>query len=636
MEANVYFNDIENIIINELMLARKSIKIAVAWFTDAEFIPYLVRKVRGGVEVEILLHHDDINREGSRCLDFTEFVNVGGHLVWCKGNHSTMHEKFCIIDDEVLIEGTFNWTYYAEARNDEHIIVFRESPTLLAQFIERYNQLKEKYHSRYNISKEEIDINFSGGKILGSKISYQNNTVNEISTPCVPEIIFETINRPPKRDFFDRKKESLVKFKKEVRSLDKQCKPDDYVEEFIRYWSRINSSVSGGRYQFEKEGFDLQKEFDVFGRKYEDILAARAKRKRIKNLESYADSFRKDFHLTRTDHQTPIVGIHPELDICIENFKGLSDKLKDTPAKDVCVSQRICGDVSTWEYLKNIGVPCVADKEGWFRKLLSPGPARGVNNYSDCFGYNYDGITDIGKHVRNIKSIEESFNTRFVVRDYYPDQADDAFIKERALYIKMLKEGYSFDDIKECVNPASYVGNRFCQISVQNLKELALGSRGLKAYSYNILEKIEKSNLLMDDIYDYLNIKCPKTYSGFRWWQRSRLALWLYLPIRIITEDTCFLKVAWTFQKLESCLHSEAFNALCDVDLSIFRNIKNQVTRYDYYWIPQEIVNELPQYDSDIETFLCPETEKELLSRPIDFYYSLFENFSPELEKIIT
>ena len=147
MEVKAYFENIENIIINELMFARKSIKIAVAWFTDAEFIPYLVRKVKGGVSVEILLHHDDINHLGDNSIDFSDFTEVGGKLAWCKSIHSVMHEKFCIIDDEVLIEGTFNWTYYAENRNDEHIIVFKDFPELLKQFIERYESLKKKYAS---------------------------------------------------------------------------------------------------------------------------------------------------------------------------------------------------------------------------------------------------------------------------------------------------------------------------------------------------------------------------------------------------------------------------------------------------------------------------------------------------------
>ena len=80
MEVKAYFENIENIIINELMFARKSIKIAVAWFTDAEFIPYLVRKVKGGVSVEILLHHDDINHLGDNSIDFSDFTEVGGKL----------------------------------------------------------------------------------------------------------------------------------------------------------------------------------------------------------------------------------------------------------------------------------------------------------------------------------------------------------------------------------------------------------------------------------------------------------------------------------------------------------------------------------------------------------------------------
>ena len=54
-------DNLETRIINELMLAQQSIKIAVAWFNSKNILNILCWKLGGGVNVEAVLHYDDIN-----------------------------------------------------------------------------------------------------------------------------------------------------------------------------------------------------------------------------------------------------------------------------------------------------------------------------------------------------------------------------------------------------------------------------------------------------------------------------------------------------------------------------------------------------------------------------------------------
>ena len=56
-----FSSNIQNIIQSELFRAQKSIKIAVSWFTnDLLFQPLLLKK-NIGVEIELILNHDEIN-----------------------------------------------------------------------------------------------------------------------------------------------------------------------------------------------------------------------------------------------------------------------------------------------------------------------------------------------------------------------------------------------------------------------------------------------------------------------------------------------------------------------------------------------------------------------------------------------
>ena len=61
---------IQNAIQIELFGAKKSIKIAVAWFTNELLLHPLVLKLQTGVSVEIILNDDNINKGGESSLDF--------------------------------------------------------------------------------------------------------------------------------------------------------------------------------------------------------------------------------------------------------------------------------------------------------------------------------------------------------------------------------------------------------------------------------------------------------------------------------------------------------------------------------------------------------------------------------------
>lgn len=124
-------DNFESHIINELMLAQKSIKIAVAWFNSKNILNILCWKLRGGIKVELILQYDNINIGNASSLDFTEYNQLGGILIWAKSENSTMHVKFCVIDDKVLLHGSCNWTYRAFNKNDEVLNVTKDESKII-------------------------------------------------------------------------------------------------------------------------------------------------------------------------------------------------------------------------------------------------------------------------------------------------------------------------------------------------------------------------------------------------------------------------------------------------------------------------------------------------------------------------
>ena len=158
---------IQNAIQLELFKAKESIKIAVAWFTNELLLQPLVLKLQNGVSVELIINDDEINRNGETSLDFTEFLKAGGVLRW-NDSKQLMHDKFCIIDNRIVITGSYNWTNKAEYNSEVENIFYDEDETTLF-----YNELYNKLSVRFE--KEVYVDNGDNNEIPEAKSYYDED-----------------------------------------------------------------------------------------------------------------------------------------------------------------------------------------------------------------------------------------------------------------------------------------------------------------------------------------------------------------------------------------------------------------------------------------------------------------------------
>ena len=120
-----YFSNIGNIILNEIQNSKKEILIAVAWFTQRDLFNAVLVAIDRGVKVSLILINDIINRN-EYGLDFSLYLQKGGKLCFVDSRKILMHNKFCLFDGHILLTGSYNWTYAAEQRNAENIIITDE------------------------------------------------------------------------------------------------------------------------------------------------------------------------------------------------------------------------------------------------------------------------------------------------------------------------------------------------------------------------------------------------------------------------------------------------------------------------------------------------------------------------------
>lgn len=158
MQSQAYFTEIQKHITTELKSALNSVYLAVAWFTDPILLTHLERLKKSGGEVAIILIDDEINK-GAYGLDFTSLKELGGKVLFIKSQENKrtlMHNKFCIIDNSILITGSYNWSKSAQ-RNHENIVIIRNDQFLVNEFILEFNSLIKIYSNNNVLKKFPLD-----------------------------------------------------------------------------------------------------------------------------------------------------------------------------------------------------------------------------------------------------------------------------------------------------------------------------------------------------------------------------------------------------------------------------------------------------------------------------------------------
>lgn len=144
---DVHFTNIHSHIINHISKAESDLKICVAWFTDVDIYKSILNVQKKGVLVYIIVANHEFNKKSK--VDFKELLNNKGNVGYIGSLNDTvsdklMHNKFCIIDNEIVITGSYNWTFKARM-NDENIIVIKDQPSVISKFAVKFESLKPQY-----------------------------------------------------------------------------------------------------------------------------------------------------------------------------------------------------------------------------------------------------------------------------------------------------------------------------------------------------------------------------------------------------------------------------------------------------------------------------------------------------------
>ena len=123
-------------IISEIDKAKSQVWAAMYFFTSRPIAQALIRAKERGLDVRVCTDVEQPTYEYSK-IKFLENKGISIRLVGAAG---IMHNKFCLIDNHIIITGSYNWTDGADLKNDENLLIIR-SEDIAKLFREEFEKL---------------------------------------------------------------------------------------------------------------------------------------------------------------------------------------------------------------------------------------------------------------------------------------------------------------------------------------------------------------------------------------------------------------------------------------------------------------------------------------------------------------
>jgi len=127
-----------NAIIEQIDNAKSDILIQAYSFTSTPIAPALINAHKRGIKIEAILDKSNVTANYSSAT----YISNNGIPVFIDAAHAIAHNKIMIIDKEIVITGSFNFTKAAEEKNAENLLIIK-SKELANTYLDNWNKHKE-------------------------------------------------------------------------------------------------------------------------------------------------------------------------------------------------------------------------------------------------------------------------------------------------------------------------------------------------------------------------------------------------------------------------------------------------------------------------------------------------------------
>ena len=139
-------------VVTEIDRARQTVFVQAYSFTSHPIAEALVRAQQRGVVVHVILDRSNRTEKYSSA----DFLAHAGMTVLIDARHEIAHNKIMILDGEVVITGSFNFTHQAEVENAENLLIIRDRD-IASRYLENWHEHEvhsEPYQGRGTAADE--------------------------------------------------------------------------------------------------------------------------------------------------------------------------------------------------------------------------------------------------------------------------------------------------------------------------------------------------------------------------------------------------------------------------------------------------------------------------------------------------
>lgn len=138
------WDDAEGAIVRVLGKARETIHVQAYLLTSRSIAKALQEAKARGVAVEVLADREMLEKSDKSLLPQ---LQEAGIPVWLETRYAAAHNKLLLIDatgeQAVVITGSYNFTWSAQARNAENLLILRGNPALARRYLDNWRRHRD-------------------------------------------------------------------------------------------------------------------------------------------------------------------------------------------------------------------------------------------------------------------------------------------------------------------------------------------------------------------------------------------------------------------------------------------------------------------------------------------------------------
>ncbi|KAF1041745.1 MAG: Phospholipase D [Herbaspirillum frisingense] len=138
------WDDIESLIVGQLDSAHRQVLVQAYLLTSRPITDALVAARKRGVDVRVLMDGGQLDKNSTERL---RQLRAAGIPVWLETDYRNAHNKVIVIDatlaSATVITGSFNFTWSAQHKNAENILVLGKNPSLAARYAANWQRHRQ-------------------------------------------------------------------------------------------------------------------------------------------------------------------------------------------------------------------------------------------------------------------------------------------------------------------------------------------------------------------------------------------------------------------------------------------------------------------------------------------------------------